>query len=76
MIKSSIEKLADTIGFDIGTSDDVTQSNLLNGFCRGLNNSIPQKSDLDMQLYYIADKLDDKSERILLSLVEFIKLKQ
>ena len=72
MIKSSIEKLADTIGFEIGTSDDVTQAKLINGLCKGLNNSIPQKSDLDMQLCYIADKLDEKTEKILVGLVEFI----
>ena len=75
MIKSSIEKLSETIGFEIGTSDDVTQANLLNGFCKGLANSIVQKSDLDMQLCYISDKLDDKSAKVLISLVEFIKLK-
>jgi hypothetical protein len=75
MIKSSIEKLADTIGFEIGASDDATQALLLNGFCKGLTNSILQKSDLEMQLCYIADKLDEKSERVLIGLVEFIKLK-
>ena len=75
MIKSSIEKLADTIGFEIGASDDVTQALLINGLCKGINNSIPQKSDLDMQLCYIAEKLDEKSERVLIGLVEFIKLK-
>ncbi len=75
MIKSSIEKLADTIGFEIGTSDDVTQALLINGLCKGINNSIHQRSDLDMQLCYIADKLDEKSERVLIGLVEFIKLK-
>ena len=75
MIKSSIEKLSETIGFEIGTSDDIIQSDLLNGFCKGLANSIPNKSDLDMQLCYISDKLNEKSERILLGLAEFIKLK-
>ena len=55
MIKSSIEKLADTIGFEIGTSDDVTQALLINGLCKGINNSIHQRRDLDMQLCYIAD---------------------
>ena len=64
MIKSSIEKLADTIGFEIGTSDDVTQALLINGLCKGLNDSILQESDLDMQLCYIAKKLDEKSDRI------------
>jgi len=75
MIKSSIEKLADTIGFEIGTSDDVTQALLINGLCKGINNSVPQKRDLDIQLCYIAEKLDEKSERVLIGLVEFIKLK-
>lgn len=74
MIKSSIEKLSETIGFEIGTSDDVTQSNLINGFCKGLSNSIIQKNDLDMQLCYIVDKLDEKSCSIILALSEFIKL--
>jgi hypothetical protein len=40
MIKSSIEKISESIGFDIGMSDDVTQANLINGFCRALSNSI------------------------------------
>ena len=75
MIKSSIEKLADTIGFEIGTSDDVTQALLINGLCKGLNNSIPQKNDLDTQLCYIADKLDEKTEKVLIGLVDFIKVK-
>ena len=75
MLKSSIEKLSETIGFEIGTSDDVTQANLLNGFCKGLANSIIQKRDLDMQLCYIADKLDKESEKVLIELAEFIKLK-
>ena len=75
MIKSSIEKLADIIGFEIGTSDDVTQAKLINGLCKGLNNSILQESDLDMQLCYIADKLDEKTEKVLVRLVEFIKVK-
>ena len=75
MIKTSIEKLAETIGFEIGTSDDITQALLLNGLCKGINNSIPQKSDLDMQLCYISDKLDEKTEKVLTQLVEFIKLK-
>ena len=75
MLKSSIEKLSETIGFEIGTSDDVTQANLLNGFCKGLANSIIQKRDLDMQLCYIADKLDKESEKVLIELAEFIKWK-
>ena len=76
MIKSSIEKLADTIGFEIGTSDDVTQAKLINGFCKGLSNSITDKNNFEMQLCYIADKLNDKTEKVLIGLVEFIKVKK
>ena len=76
MIKSSVEKLSDVIGYEIGTSDDETQAKLINGLCRGLVNSIPKDSDLDMQLCYIVEKLDTKSERVIEGLYEFIKLKQ
>jgi len=75
MIKSSIERLSETIGFEIGTSDDVTQSNLINGFCKGLANSMDEHK-LETQLCYIADKLDAKSHKVLKALIEFIKLKE
>lgn len=75
MIKTSIEKISEDIGYDIGNSDDVVQSNLLNGFCKGLANSM-RDSQLETQLCYIADKLDDKTAKILKSLVEFIELKE
>jgi len=75
MIKSSIEKLSESIGYDIGMSDDVTQSNLINGFCNALSNSM-SNDKLENQLCYIADKLDSKSHKVLIALVEFIKLKE
>lgn len=75
MIKTSIEKLSETIGFEIGTSDDVTQANLINGLCKGLANSIHEHK-LGTQLCYIADKLDSKSHKVLKELVEFIRLKE
>ena len=75
MIKSSIEKLAEEIGYDIGMSDDQTQSKLLNGLCASLSNSM-QKQQLDMQLCYIAKNLHPKTEQLLIDLVEFIKLKK
>tara|TARA_R110001606_G_scaffold271383_1_gene419996 strand:+ start:8414 stop:8638 length:225 start_codon:yes stop_codon:yes gene_type:complete len=74
MIKTSIEKLAKEIGFDIGCSDDIVQSDLLNGFCKGIANSM-QEANRETQLCYIADKLDKKSEEVLTALVEYIKLK-
>jgi len=74
MIKSTIENMANPIGFEIGTSDDVTQAQLLNGFCKGLSNSM-QKHELDMQLVHIVNKLDTKSCEVILNLAEFVKLK-
>ena len=75
MIKSSVEKLSDIIGFEIGTSDDETQGKLLNGFCKGLANSMDENK-LSTQLCYISDKLDDKTCKVLKELVEFIELKE
>ena len=75
MIKSSVEKLSETIGFEIGLSDDITQSNLLNGFCKGLSNSM-DTGNLPIQLCAIVDKLDSKSHTILRDLVSYIALKE
>ncbi len=73
MIKSTVEKLAPEIGFEIGASDDVTQSNLLKGFFKGLNNSILDKHKLEMQMCFICDKLDNNSKELILILADFIK---
>lgn len=75
MIKSSIEKLAEDIGFDIGISDDITQSNLLNGFCRGLANSCTD-NQLQMQVTCITDKLKPEAIKVIKELAEFIKIKE
>lgn len=76
MIKSTVEKMADPIGFEIGASDDVTQSTLLNGFCRGLSNSMTNDHNQDLQICNIVDKLDLNAENVLLNISEFIKEKQ
>jgi hypothetical protein len=76
MIKSSIEKLAHEIGFDIGASDDITQGRLLSGFCKGLHDSIKDEYGFDLQIAYIVDKLDKKSIKTLKTIVEFIKIKE
>ena len=75
MIKSSIEKLAEDIGFDIGMSDNETQVKLLNGFCRALSNSM-QSHELEMQICYIVDKLDFKSKDVLKRFYGFIELNE
>ena len=75
MIKTSIEKMANAIGFDIGNSDDIVQSDLLNGFCEGIYNSMPDGHKREMQICYITDKLTKKSSVIIEALHEFLKTK-
>ena len=73
MIKSSIELIAENIGFDIANSDDVVQGNLLNGLGRGFKTY--QTNNFDMQLCYVSQKLNPETEKFILALAEFIKLK-
>ena len=75
MIKSSIEKLSETIGFEIGTSDDVTQGNLLNGFCSGLLNSMDDRKR-EMQICSIVDKLDVRNYKVIKEIAGFIEFKE
>ena len=73
MIKSSIELIAENIGFDISNSDDQTQANLLNGFGRGFK--LYQPNDFQIQLSYLTSKLNTDAEKVILEMAEFIKLK-
>jgi methyl coenzyme M reductase beta subunit len=75
MIKTSIEKLAREIGFDIAMSDDGVQSDLLNGFCEGLANSM-QEREIEMQVCCIVDKLSPKTRNVLKRFYGFIELKE
>ena len=75
MIKSSIEKLAKDIGFDIVMSDDQTQANLLNGLSKSMCNSM-NDNDFEMQCCYIVEKLDNKSHHLIKRLASFIQLKE
>ena len=68
--------MANPIGFEIGTSDDVVQSELINGFCKGLSNSMVESYKISTQICYIVDKLDENSKKVLLEISEFIKLNQ
>lgn len=74
MIKTSIEKIAKDIGFDIGNSDDVVQADLLNGLASGLSKT-DNSSNYDMQICYIAEKLTKESFRMISKLNDFIELK-
>jgi len=73
MIKTSIEKLSEPIGFDIANSDDNVQSDLLNGLGRGFK--MYQERDFELQLSYLSQKLNKDAEKLILGLAEFINLK-
>ena len=71
MIKTSIEKLAKDIGFDIGHSDDNVQADLLNGFF----DAFCQMNYLNKntQICYMSMKLSDKAKKTILEIAEFCK---
>ena len=74
MIKTSIEKLAEDIGFDIGNSDSETQAKLLKGFARALSKiGTNTNSNFETQLCYIEDDLDTNARQIIVALAEFCK---
>ena len=73
MVKTSIEKLAGEIGWDIGNSDDITQANLLNGFCKALSNSM-DKRNREGQICYIVNKLDRNAMEVIEEFMGFIEL--
>jgi hypothetical protein len=73
-IKTSIENLAEPIGFDIANSDDRVQSDLLNGLGRGFKtHSVDQ---LNLQMCYVSQKLNKETENFIKVLYEFIELKK
>lgn len=71
MVKTSVEKMAYDIGFDIGNGDDISQSNLLNGLGVGLINGC--KDDLNMQLCYIYKGLSKEAKIIIRDLSYYIQ---
>jgi len=73
MIKTSIEQLAEPIGFDIANSDDNVQGNLLNGLSRGFKTYNDQS--YNMQLAYLVEKLTPESMKFIIDLSEYVKLK-
>ena len=73
MIKTSLELLAEPIGFDIANSDDQVQANLLNGLGRGFKTY--NDSNFNMQLCYVSQKLNKETEKFLIELVEYVNLK-
>lgn len=73
MIKTSIEQMAEPIGFDIANSDDQVQGNLINGLARGFKTY--NEHAYNLQLSYLAEKLNKDSEKLILEIAEFVKFK-
>lgn len=73
MIKSSIELIAENIGFDIANSDDQVQANLLNGLGKGFK--LYNDSNFHTQLCYVSNNLNKETEKLILELAEYIKSK-
>ena len=64
------------LGLDFGGFECVDDIKFyLDVMRKGLANSMHERK-LEMQLCYVADKLDEKSRKILKGLVEFIELKE
>lgn len=71
MIKTSIEKIARDIGFDIGNSDDQVQADLLNGLGDAFNNYRHENAHL--QICYVSDKLNTNAIKLIKLLHEYVK---
>lgn len=74
MIKSSIEKIAFSIGYDIAFSDDTVQSDLLNGLASGLTKM--NNHDMDMQICYMTEHLTKEAFTVIKQISGFVDLKE
>ena len=72
-IETSVEKMANDIGFDIGNGSDRTQIDLLNGLAEGLASGIQSNADYELQLCYIQKGLSTQAKRLIRELYNFVK---
>lgn len=70
-IKTSIEVLAEPIGFDIANSDDRVQADLLNGLGRGFK--LYGEQNLHTQVCYIAQHLTEDAKKLIRILNEYVE---
>lgn len=70
MIKTSVELMAEAIGFDIANSDDHTQANLLNGLGKGFHTY--NDRNYDMQLAYVNTKLTPHAKEFIRKLADYV----
>lgn len=68
-ITTSIEKLANDIGFDVANSTDVVQADLLNGLGRGFHGWA--EANMDMQLCYLTQHLTPEAKKFIKMLNDY-----
>lgn len=73
MIKTSIEQLAEPIGFDRSNSDDRVQANLFNSLGRGFK--LYNDENFNTQLSYVVGLLSKDAEKLISELAAYIELK-
>ena len=71
-VVSSVEKMAEDIGFDIANSDNITQAKLFNGFSKGWR-LLMNNNEIDMQICYMVNELEPEAKNILVKIAEFCK---
>lgn len=71
-IISSVEKMAEDIGFDIANSDNITQAKLFNGFSKGWR-LLMDNNEIDMQICYMVKELTPEAKNTLIKIAEFCK---
>ena len=74
MIKSSVEKIAYDIGFDIAHSDDRVQADLINGLCSGMTKM--HDRDMSMQICYMVEHFTKESIKVIKEIAGFAELKE
>ena len=68
---TSIERMADPIGFDIGNSNSKVQADLFNGLARGVCGGL-QRREVEMQNAYITDDLTAQAKQWITNLAAMI----
>lgn len=70
-IRSAVEQYAKAVGEEIANSDDVIQSDLLNGFFEMFAHSTTQRVYQDTQIAAVTHRLSPRSKKVLSRFAEF-----
>ena len=72
-ITTSVEKMADPIGFDIAHGTDQTQAQLLNGLARGFFQTMPNEHERGTQMCYVMPYLTLQAKAMLREFAAFVE---